>query len=110
MYRIGYLNANSLQDGKFAQVVSLLKTSFDFLFIAEHWYQHHKPRLDHPLIHSSTDWSAIPSSARITGHQHGGIYLLTNRSPLSAIQSTTCTKHSIVVSLPKLQFAGVYYP
>ena len=110
MYRIGYLNANSLPDGKFAQAVSLLETSFDFLFIAEHWYQYHESRLGHPLIHSSTHWPAILSSARNTGRQHGGIYLLANRSSQLAIQSTTCTEHSIVVSLPNFGFAGVYYP
>jgi len=60
MYHIGYMNANSLCDRKFAQAIHLLETSFDFLFIAEHWYQHHQSRLLHPLVHCSTTLSPRP--------------------------------------------------
>jgi len=110
MSRIGYLNANSLPDGKFAQAISLLETSFDFLFIAEHWYQHHELRLSHPLIYCSTHRSPSVSSTSIKGRNHGGIYLLATPSARALIQSTTSSEHSILVTLPSLKFAGVYYP
>ncbi|KAG0122592.1 hypothetical protein HOY82DRAFT_619863 [Tuber indicum] len=35
-----YVNTNSLDKRKFEQAISLLETSFDFLFNAEHWYLH----------------------------------------------------------------------
>jgi len=107
MYRIGYLNANSLSDGKFAQAITLLDNHFDFLFIAEHWYQHHESRLSHPSVHSST---LVSSSRSVKGRSHGGIYLMATQSARLLIQSTISTEHSIVVSLPRFRFAGVYYP
>jgi len=107
MYRVGYLNANSLPDGKFAKAIGLLEKSFDFLFIAEHWYQHQKSRLCHPLVHSST---LRPTSLSAQGRHHGGLYLLATQSASTLIQSTTSTQHSIKVSIPGFTFAGVYYP
>ncbi|PUU76253.1 hypothetical protein B9Z19DRAFT_1066770 [Tuber borchii] len=110
MYRIGYFNANSLPDGKFAQAISLLETSFDFLFIAEHWYQHHDKRLVHPLVQYSTIRPISFASPSNNCRQHGGIYLLATRQLQKIILSTTSTARSIVLSLPGLKFAGVYYP
>jgi len=110
MYNIGYVNANSLNDGKFAQAVRLLEKSFDFLFIAEHWYQHHESRLAHPLVHSSTISRQKPTKQPLKGHDHGGIYLLVKPHLRSLIQQTTCTSHSITVTIPGLRFAAVYYP
>src|SRR5207237_815256 len=110
MYNIGYVNANSLNDGKFAQAVRLLEKSFDFLFIAEHWYQHHESRLAHPLVHSSTISRRKPTHKPLKGRDHGGIYLLVKPHLRSLIQQTTCTHHSITVTIPGLRFAGVYYP
>jgi len=109
MYDIGYLNANSLPDGKFAQTVCLLEKSFDFLFIAEHWYQHHKTRLAHPLVYCSTILHSQPNTTPSRGRKHGGIYLLVKSHRRSLIQSTTSSQYSITVSLPGFRFAGVYY-
>ena len=109
MYRIGYLNANSLPDGKFAQAISLLETSFDFLFIAEHWYQHHESRLSHPLVHCSTQRPPSTTSSSTKGRPHGGIYLLETPVTRSLIQSTTSTQHSILVSILGFRFSGLYY-
>ena len=106
MYNIGYVNANSLDDGKFAQAVGLLEKSFDFLFIAEHWYQHHETRLAHPLVHSSTTRRTKPSQRPLKGRDHGGIYLLVKPYLRSQIQQTTCSNHSITISLPGLRFSG----
>jgi hypothetical protein len=110
MYRIGYVNANSLPDGKFAQAISLLESSFDCLFIAEHWYQHHESRLSHPLVISSTKLDHSDHSKYRSGRHHGGIYLLAQPRFRSLIQRTVSTKYSITVSLPGMRIASVYLP
>jgi len=110
MYHIGYVNANSLPDGKFAQAVCLLEKSFDFLFIAEHWYQHHDARLAHPLIFCSTTLPLTTNKTLPRGRKHGGIYLLVTPHLRSLIQSTTSSQYSITISLPGFRFAAVYYP
>jgi len=110
MYHIGYVNANSLPDGKFAQAVCLLEKSFDFLFIAEHWYQHHDARLAHPLIFCSTTLPLSTNKTLPRGRKHGGIYLLVRPHLRSLIQSTISSQYSITVSLPGFRFAAVYYP
>ena len=110
MYHIGYLNANSLHDRKFAQAIGLLEKSFDMLFIAEHWYQHHELRLSHPLVYCSTSRPINHSNSPPRGRSHGGIYLLVKPHIRPLIQSTISTTHSITVSLPGLRFAAVYYP
>jgi len=110
MYHIGYVNANSLPDGKFAQAVCLLEKSFDFLFIAEHWYQHHNARLAHPLIFCSTTLPLSTNKTLPRGRKHGGIYLLVRPHLRSLIQSTTSSQYSITVSLPGFRFTAVYYP
>jgi len=110
MYHIGYVNANSLPDGKFAQAVCLLEKYFDFLFIAEHWYQHHDARLAHPLIFCSTTLPLSINETLPRGRQHGGIYLLVRPHFRSLIQTTTSSQYSITVSLPGFRFAAVYYP
>jgi len=110
MYHIGYVNANSLPDGNFAQAVCLLEKSFDFLFIAEHWYQHHDARLAHPLIFFSTTLSLSTNKTLPRGRKHGGIYLLVRPHLRSLIQSTTSSQYSITGSLPAFRFAAVYDP
>ena len=76
MYHIGYLNANSLHDRKFAQAICLLEKSFDILFIAEHWYQNQELRLSHPLVYCSTSRAINSGKSPPRGRSHGGIYLL----------------------------------
>jgi len=110
MYHIGYVNANSLPDGKFAQAVGLFEKMFDFLFIAEHWYQHHESRLANPLVYCSTSLPLQSSKTPSRGRQHGGIYLLVKPHIRSLIQSTSCSTYSISVSIPGFRFAAVYYP
>jgi len=110
MYHIGYVNANSLPDGKFAQAVCLFEKLFDFLFIAEHWYQHHNARLAHPPIFCSTTLPLSTNNTLPRGRKHGGIYLLVRPHLRSLIQSTTSSQYSITVSLPGFRFAAVYYP
>jgi hypothetical protein len=110
MYRIGYVNANSLPDGKFAQAIGLLESSFDCLFIAEHWYQHHESRLSHPLVISSTKLDHLEHSKHRSGRHHGGIYLLAQQRFRSLIQHTVSNKYSITVSLPGMRIASVYLP
>ena len=110
MYHIGYVNANSLPDRKFAQAISLLENSFDILFIAEHWYQHHELRLSHPLVYCSTLRPLYSTKSPPRGRSHGGIYLLVKPSIRPLIQSAIFTTHSITISLPRLRFAAVYYP
>jgi len=110
MYHIGYLNANSLHDRKFAQAICLLEKSFDILFIAEHWYQHHELRLSHPLVYCSTTRPIKRGKFPPRGRSHGGIYLLVKSHLRPLIQSTISTTHSITVSLPGFRFAAVYYP
>jgi len=110
MYHIGYVNANSLPDRKFAQAVCLLEKYFDFLFIAEHWYQHHDARLAHPLNFCSTTLPLSTNKTLPRGRKHGGIYLLVRSHLRSLIQSTTSSQYSITVSLPGFRFAAVYYP
>ena len=110
MYHIGYLNANSLHDRKFAQAISLLEKSFDILFLAEHWYQHHELRLSHPLVHCSTLRPINSSKSPPRGRSHGGIYLLVKPHLRTIILSTISTTYSITVSLPGFRFAAVYYP
>jgi len=110
MYHIGYMNANSLCDRKFAQAIHHLETSFDVLFIAEHWYQHHQSRLLHPLVHCSTTLSPRPPNSPLCCSHHGGIYLLVKPHLRSIIQHTTLSTYSITVSLPGFCFAVVYYP
>jgi len=110
MYRIGYVNANSLPHRKFAQAICLLQKSFDILFIAEHWYLHHENRLSHPLVHCSTTPPLRSNQCPPRGRQHAGIYLMVKPHIRPLILSTTSTAHSITVSLPGLHFAAVYYP
>jgi len=110
MYHIGYMNANSLCDRKFAQTIRLLETSFEFLFITEHWNQHHQSRLSHPLVHCSTTLPPRPPNSLLRGRHHGGIYLLVKPHLRSIIQHTTLSTYSITVSVPGFRFAGVYYP
>ncbi|PUU78317.1 hypothetical protein B9Z19DRAFT_1065154 [Tuber borchii] len=97
-------------NGKFARAICLLKKSFDILFIAEHWYQHHKLRLSHPLVYCSTSLPSRSSNNPPRGRQHGGIYLLVKPHIRCLIQSTTCSTYSITVSLSGIRLAGVYYP
>jgi len=110
MYHIGYVNTNSLPDRKFAQAVCPLKKSFAFLFVAEHWYQHHDARLAHPLIFCSTTLPLLINQTLPCGRQHGGIYLLVRPHFRSLIQTTTSSQYSITVALPGFCFAAVYYP
>jgi len=110
MYHIGHMNANSLYGRKFAQGIRLLETSFDFLFIAEHWYQHHDSRLSHPLVHCSTTLPPRPPNSLLCACHHCGIYLLVKPHLRSIIQHTTLSTYSIIVSLPGFPFAGIYYP
>jgi len=110
MYYIGYLNANSLHDRKFAQAICLLEQSFDILFIAEHWYQHHELRLSHPLVYCSTTRHINHGKSPPHSRSHGGIYLLVKSHHRPLIQSTISTTHSITVWLPVFRFAAVYYP
>ena len=110
MYHIGYVNTNSLPDRKFAQAISLLPNSFDILFIAEHWYQHHELRLSHPLVYCSTSRPLYSTKSPPRGRSHGGIYLLVKPAIRPLIQSAIFTTHSITISLPGLRFAAVYYP
>ena len=110
MYHIGYVNANSMYDRKFDQAIGLLKTLFDFLFIAEHWYQHHEARLAHPLVHCSTTLPPRSPNNPLRGRYHGGIYLLVKPHLCSVIQHTKVLTYSITVSLPGFHIAGVYYP
>ena len=110
MYHIGYINANSLPDRKFAQAICLLEKTFDILFIAEHWFQHHELRLSHPLVYCSTSLPPRSSTRPLRGRHHGGIYLLVKQHIRPLIQSTTSSQHSITVTLPGFHFAAVYYP
>jgi len=110
MYHIGYVNANYLHDGKFAQAIGLLENTFDLLFIAEHWYQHHELRLSHPLVYCAISLPGRSTIPRPRGHNHGGIYLLVKPHIRPLIQSTVSSTHSITVSLPGLRCAAVYYP
>jgi len=110
MYRIGYINANSLPEEKFAQAIGLLESSFDCLFVAEHWYQHHQSRLAHPLIHSSTKLNPASQNKPRRGRHHGGIYLLAQPHFRSLIQYTNCTEHSITLSIPGFRISSVYFP
>ena len=110
MYHIGYVNANSLHDGKFAKAICLLENSFDILFIAKHWYQHHELRPSHPLVYCSTSRPLQSTKSAPHGRSHSGIYLLVKPHIRPLIHSTTCTTHSITVLLPAFCFAAVYYP
>jgi len=83
---------------------------FDFLFIGEHWYQHHESRLANPLVYCSTSLPLQSSKTPSPGRQHGGIYLLVKPHIRSLIQSTSCSTYSISVSIPGFRFAAVYYP
>ena len=110
MYNIGYINANSLPDRKFSQAVSLLDTSFDFLFISEHWYQNHKSRLAHSSVLASTEYKTTPALQARRCRPCGGIYLLAKREVHHMILQISTTTHSITIQLPNFRFAAVYYP
>lgn len=110
MYKIGYINTNSLPDRKFAQAVSLLDKSFDFLFLSEHWYQNHHSRLAHPSVLASTEYYTTTKLQQHRSRPCGGIYILAMRELHHAIVHISTTTHSITVQLANLRFAAVYYP
>lgn len=108
--RIGYVNVNSLPESKFNLLLRLLNTHFDFLFVAEHWYEKHVQRLANPAVIGTTVLPSGYSGTHAKGRMGGGVYLLASLFWKSRVLEVVGDQFGIVARLKGFSFAGVYYP
>lgn len=104
--RVGYVNVNGLQEGPWRTLITLLHTTYDFLFVAEHWFIDHRRRMnDAHVVATSTE---DPSYRR--SHKRGGIYLLATKRARGMVHHLHTDEHSITVATSHHRITGVYYP
>lgn len=108
--RIGYVNVNSLPESKFRLLLGFLVSRFDFLFVAEHWYEKHVERLANPAVIGATVLPSGYGGTHARGRMGGGVYLLASAFWKSRVLQVVGDQFGIVVRLKGVSFAGVYYP
>lgn len=108
--RIGYVNVNSLPDDKLHHLLGMLGTLFDFLFVAEHWYEKHLERLGNCAIVCSSVLPATYEKKHMKGRKGGGIYLLASDFWRSRVLEAKGDQFSIFVRVQGFSFIGVYFP
>lgn len=108
--RIGYVNVNSLPDSKFHRLLGMLGNRFDFLFLAEHWYEKHLARLGNPAVVGSSVLPAGYAKRHEKGRLGGGIYVLASDFWRSRVLEVKGNQYSVFVRVKGLSFVGVYFP
>lgn len=101
---------NSLLESKFRLLLGFLGSRYDFLFIAEHWYDKHRERLTNPAVIGTTVLPSGYGGTHAWGRMSGGVYLLAPAFWRTRVLQVVRDQFRIVVLLKGLSFAGVYYP
>ena len=104
--RVGFVNINGLGGDKWARLVALLNSTFDFLFLAETWYVDHASHLRDRCLLASTQ---PPPSLR--GRPKGGLYLLATASGRGRVTGEVLvTRSAITFQVDRHVISGVYSP
>jgi hypothetical protein len=104
--RIGYVNVQGLSRPSWEACNVLLNHHFDYLFVAETWFVHHRTYSQDRRFIASTQ----PTAKNLQGRQRGGIYLLGSHHARSTVERVETTEHSITFYRGKLSVSGVYFP
>lgn len=108
--RVGYLNVNSLPNCKFIQMLGLLGTEFDFLIVAEHWYEKHLLRLANPAVVGTSVLPVGYAKKHEKGRKGGGIYVLASDFWRSRVLEVKGDQYSVFIRVQGFSFIGVYFP
>jgi hypothetical protein len=73
--RIMSHNCHGMTPSKFQNIISLINTSYDIIFIQEHWFTnfYNSTVISHPTFFNG---SPPPSQKRTIGHENGGLCIL----------------------------------
>ena len=84
-----------------------MDSKYDIVIISETWLINHETYKTNPLFLSH---SVIPTNLRTTGHQNGGILILTHPSLMGSITIISHTEYSILIDIHGTKIATVYLP
>lgn len=105
--RVGYVNVQGLSSDNWESACSLLGNTFDYLFLAETWYVHHKTHLRDRRLIASTPHRTDKYRA---GRPSGGIYLIGTSDARSRIkEDPTVSDETITFVVGKQTISGVYF-
>lgn len=108
--RIGYVNVNSLGNDKFIHMLGMLGKRFDFLFLAEHWYEKHLSRLANIAVIGTTILPVGYAKKHQKGRLGGGIYVLASDVWRSRVLEVKGDQYSVFIRVSGFSFVGVYFP
>lgn len=108
--RVGYVNVNSLGDDKFFHLLTMLETRFDFLILAEHWYEKHLMRLGNLAVVGTSILPDGYAKKHAKGRLGGGIYVLASDFWRSRVLEVKGSQYSVFVRVAGFTFIGVYFP
>lgn len=105
--RIGYVNVQGLNTKSWDTVCSLLRRTFDFLFLAETWFVNHAAYSRDRRVVASTPFQ---DAAYRTTRSSGGIYLLATYKARARIKRYSVpSEYAISFSVGRYIISGVYF-